>query len=144
MLAQQPGAVRRAQHVVLEDERLQPALLVEDRRLLVVNRPAEDVGSGVDVRVHETEDRADRRRWRREHPHLGKHFARVNYFSKTGRPNDRDPAPEELATCRMIACSMSIMRTAQMECARHTWPTAAIGELPSRKIRPYHKTPPPL
>src|SRR5215470_12902257 len=62
MLAQQPGAVRSTHHMVLEDERLQAALLVEGRRLLVVHRSAEDVGRGMDMCIHEAEDRADRRR----------------------------------------------------------------------------------
>jgi len=72
MLAQQPGAVRSTHYMVLEDERLQATLLVEDRRLLVVHRSAEDVGRGMDMRIHEAEDRADRRRRRWEDPDLRK------------------------------------------------------------------------
>ena len=140
VLAREPGAVRGGHHMVLEDERLEPALLVEDRHLLVVHGPAEDVGRGVDVRVHEAGDRADFRRRRREDAHLREHLARVNHCRETGCAGDRDPSLEELAARRMMTLCAGVVRAAEVERARHAGPTAAIGELPSRDIGPPHRT----
>src|SRR5213594_1346762 len=47
--------------MILQHERLKSAVLVENGHLLVVERAAEYVGCGVDVRIHEACDRADRR-----------------------------------------------------------------------------------
>jgi hypothetical protein len=52
--------------MVLQDKRLKSAVPIENCHLLVVEGTAEHVGCGVDVRVHEPCDRADRRRRRRE------------------------------------------------------------------------------
>jgi hypothetical protein len=38
---------------------------------------------------------------------------------------------------------MAVMRTAEMDRARHAWPAAAIGKFPSREIGPPHGTSPP-
>jgi hypothetical protein len=52
--------------MLLQHKRLKSAVLVENCHLLVVQGTAEYVGCGVDVRVHEARDRADRRRRGRE------------------------------------------------------------------------------
>ena len=53
VLAREPGAVGRGQDVVLKDEGLEPAIFIEDRDLLIVERPPENVGRGVDMGIHE-------------------------------------------------------------------------------------------
>src|SRR5262245_5032134 len=78
VLAREPGAVSRGQDVILEDEGLEPAIFIEDRDLLIVERSPENVGRGVDMGIHEARNRAHRwgRRWK--HANLRKYIARVD------------------------------------------------------------------
>jgi hypothetical protein len=91
VLAREPGSVRGAYHMVFEDERFESALLVKQRHLFVVQGPAEDVGSGMHVRVHKVSDRAHRRRRRREDADLCKYLARVDHCREASCADDRDP-----------------------------------------------------
>jgi hypothetical protein len=58
VLAREPGAVRGGRHVIFQNQRLQSAISIEDRDLFIVQGSAENVGRRMDMRVHETGDRA--------------------------------------------------------------------------------------
>ena len=64
VLARKPGAVRGCRDVIFQNQRLQSAISVDDRDLLIVQSAAENVGRRVDVCIHEAGDRAyGRWRW---------------------------------------------------------------------------------
>ena len=66
VLAREPSAVRGCRDVIFQNQRLQSAISVDDRDLLIVQSAAENVGRRVDVRIHEAGDRAyGRWRWRK-------------------------------------------------------------------------------
>src|SRR6516225_2141028 len=141
VLAREPGPVRRRQDVILENERLKPAILIEDRNLLIVQRPPENVGRCVDMRIHEAGDRAHRRWRRRKDSNLRKYFARIDHSRHSGTAHERNSAFEERAAACMSALRSVAMIAADVDRSGQTRPSAAVGEFPSREIGPTHRSP---
>src|SRR5215467_12489164 len=72
VLSRKPSPVRSRHDVIFENERLKPAIFIERRDFLIVQRPPKDVGSCVNMRIHQTGNRAHRRWWGREDSNLRK------------------------------------------------------------------------
>jgi hypothetical protein len=108
MLSGEPGTIRSRCYVVLEDQPFEAALLVQNRHFLVVQGPAEHIGRGVDVGVHEAGDRADCRGRGWEDADLSKHLARIENRRETGGTDDRDPGPEKLTPAGVMAARAMI------------------------------------
>src|SRR6516164_5992309 len=101
MLAREPSPVGSRHDVIFENKRLEPAIFIEGRDLLIVQRPAEDVGRRVNMRIHETRDRADRRRWRWEDSNLREYLAGADNCRQPGTADDRNPSLEQRASSCM-------------------------------------------
>src|SRR5262249_8233169 len=125
-----------------KNECLQPTFFIKDCDLLIVHGSPENVGCGVDVRVHEASDRAYGWGWGGEDTDLRQHISRVDYFRETRRPGHCNPGFEEGAPCCLKGRGVAVVGTTDMDCPGHTWPTAAISEFPSWKIGPAHRSPP--
>jgi hypothetical protein len=76
--------------MILENERIQPAFFIQNRDLLIVQRPPEGVGRRVNMRIHETGNRAHRRWW--EDSNLRECLAGADNARQPGTADDRDPA----------------------------------------------------
>jgi len=141
VLAREPGAVGCGQDVVLEDEGLEPAILVEDRDLLIVEGPPENVGRGVDMGIHEAGNRAHRRGRRWKDANLRKYLARIDNRRHAGTADDRNSAFEERAATCVGTLRVLAMGAAHVDRSRHARPPAAVGKFPSREIGPAHRSP---
>src|SRR5262249_24957719 len=130
-----------ARHVVLEDEGFRPAIFIEDRDLLIVERPPENIRRSVDMGIHEAGNRAHRRGRRRKDANLRKYLARVNNCRDAGTADDRNSAFEERAATCMRTLRVLAMGAAQVDRSGYARPPAAIGEFPSREIGPAHRSP---
>ena len=92
-----------------------PAILIEGRDLLIVQRPPEDVGRRVNMRIHETGDRANRRRWWWEDSNLREYLARVDNCRQPGTADDRNPSFEQRASSCMTLLHMAVMGAANVD-----------------------------
>src|SRR5262249_55493811 len=135
VLAREPGAVGRGQDVILEDEGLESTILVEDRDLLIVERPSENVGRGVDMGIHEAGNRAHDRGRRRKDANLPKYLGKGDNRRHAGTADDRNSAFEERAATCMGTLRVLAMGAAHVDRSRHARPPAAVAEFPSREIR---------
>src|SRR5215475_9147391 len=141
VLAREPGAVGCGQDVILEDEGLEPAIFIEDRDLLIVERPPENVGRGVDMGIHEAGNRAHRWGRRRKDANLRKYLARVDNRRHADTADNRNSAFEELPATCMGTLRVLAMGAAHVDRSRHARPPAAVGEFPSWEIGPAHRSP---
>jgi hypothetical protein len=98
--------------VILEDEGLEPAIFIEDRDLLIVERPPENVRRGVDMGIHEAGNRAHRRGRRRKDANLCKYLARVDNRRHAGTADDRNSTFEERAATCMGTLRVLVMGAA--------------------------------
>jgi hypothetical protein len=134
----EPGAVGGRGDVVLEDDHLDAAVAVDRRRLVVVDRAAEHVGRGMDMRVHEPGDRVHQRRRRREDAASRRGgLARGEDRARPARADHRELAPAVHGARReaRASCVVRVVRVpaAEMDGAPRLRPAATVGEFPARK-----------
>jgi hypothetical protein len=134
-------AIGGCRDVILKDKCVKSAFLIKTSQLDVIQGAAKDVGRGVDVRIHQPGNRANRRRWRRKDAALRKHFARIKYHPESGRAGDRNTGLEELPPRSVVARHMIAATAANMGRFGCTRLAATIGEFPSWQIRHTHRSP---
>src|SRR5262249_42895947 len=119
----------------------EPAIFIEDRDLLIVERSPENVGRGVDMGIHEARNRAHRwgRRWK--DANLRKYLARVDNRRHAGTADDRNSAFEEHPATCMGTLRVIAMGAAEVDRSRQARPPTAVGEFPSRERGPAHRPP---
>ena len=107
-------------------------------------RLSEDVGRRVNMRIHETGDRAYRRWWGWEESNLREYLTGADNCRQPGTADDRSPSFEQCAASCMTVLHVAIIGAANVYPPGHTRPSAAISEFPSRDIGPAHCDPPLL
>jgi hypothetical protein len=114
MLSGKPSAIRGCRNVILEDKSSSPPFLIETSQLDIIQGTTKNVGGGVDVRIHQPDNRANSRRWRREDAALCKHFARIKYHPESGRADDCNTRLEKLAPRCIVAGHMIATTASKM------------------------------
>ena len=92
-----------------------PAILIEGRDLLIVQRPPEDVGRRVNMRIHETGDRAYRRWWGWEDSNLREYLAGADNCRQPRTADDRNPSFEQRASSCMTLLHLAVMGAANVD-----------------------------
>ena len=92
-----------------------PAILIEGRDLLIVQRPPEDVGRRVNMRIHETGDRAHRRRRGWKDANLREYLAGADNCRQPRTADDRNPSFEQRASSCMTLLHMAVMGAANVD-----------------------------
>jgi hypothetical protein len=96
------------------------------------------------MRIHETGDRAHRRRRGWKDADLREYLAGADNCRQPGTADDRNPSFEQRASSCMTVLHMAVMDAANVDPSGHTRPSAAISEFPSRDMGPAHCDPPLL